>query len=173
MRVIALSLRLVGDQELLNLQPTPDDDKSEEAETDLVFVGLAGIMDPPRPNVREAVLRCHAAGIRVCMITGDHQATAMAIAKNLGIMVRRLRRSHLQLLSLAAVLPLPLSGMHRPRAHGGFARVFCTRRTRAAATARSTATACLRCRRRRWVQRPFLPSDRSRHALRVCRSWLR
>ncbi|MBI4415480.1 MAG: HAD-IC family P-type ATPase, partial [Euryarchaeota archaeon] len=52
---------------------------------DLVFVGFVGLMDPPRPGVAESVRRCHAAGIRVIMLTGDHRLTAEAIARRLSI----------------------------------------------------------------------------------------
>jgi Ca2+-transporting ATPase len=58
---------------------------AEAVERDLVFVGLAGMYDPPRPEAREAVAQCRAAGIRVVMITGDHPRTAMAIAREIGI----------------------------------------------------------------------------------------
>ena len=58
---------------------------AEAVERDLVFVGLAGMYDPPRPEAKEAVAKCRAAGIRVVMITGDHPHTAMAIARELGI----------------------------------------------------------------------------------------
>ena len=51
----------------------------------LVFLGLAGMLDPPRAGVQEAISGCQAAGIRVVMITGDHAATAQAIARQLGI----------------------------------------------------------------------------------------
>lgn len=57
----------------------------EEIERDLVFVGLAGMYDPPRAEAKEAVGKCRAAGIRVVMITGDHPHTATAIARELGI----------------------------------------------------------------------------------------
>ncbi|MCS7298309.1 MAG: HAD-IC family P-type ATPase [Bacteroidia bacterium] len=53
--------------------------------SDLIFVGLVGLMDPPRAGVPQAVADCHAAGIRVLMITGDHAATAQAIAAQIGI----------------------------------------------------------------------------------------
>lgn len=56
-----------------------------DIERDLIFLGLCGIVDPPRPEVAEAIKLCHQAGIRVCMITGDHQSTAAAIADQLGI----------------------------------------------------------------------------------------
>lgn len=52
----------------------------------LIFAGLAGMLDPPRAGVRQAIARCHAAGIKVVMITGDHPATATAIAGELGIL---------------------------------------------------------------------------------------
>lgn len=58
---------------------------SEEAERDLTFIGLQGMMDPPRPEVKVAVKECRDAGIKTVMITGDHVATACAIAKELGI----------------------------------------------------------------------------------------
>ena len=58
----------------------------ETAEEDLVYAGVVGIIDPPRPEVRPAVAEAQAAGIRVIMITGDHPATAARIARDLGIM---------------------------------------------------------------------------------------
>ena len=57
--------------------------KAREIESDLVFCGLIGMMDPPREAVRAAVASSHAAGIRTIMITGDHPLTASAIARNL------------------------------------------------------------------------------------------
>jgi len=54
-------------------------------EDELVFVGLAAMHDPPRPEVRDAVMRCHGAGIRVIMITGDYGLTAEAVAAEVGI----------------------------------------------------------------------------------------
>jgi Ca2+-transporting ATPase len=56
-----------------------------EIERDLVFLGLAALIDPPRPEAREAVADCLTAGITPVMITGDHPGTAMAIARRLGI----------------------------------------------------------------------------------------
>jgi Ca2+-transporting ATPase len=58
---------------------------AESVEHDLVFVGLTGMYDPPRAEAKVAVARCHAAGIRVVMITGDHPHTALAIGRELGI----------------------------------------------------------------------------------------
>jgi Ca2+-transporting ATPase len=57
----------------------------EAEEVDLVWVGLVGIIDPPRPEAKEAVHRCHQAGIRVIMVTGDHPDTAYAIGQELGM----------------------------------------------------------------------------------------
>jgi calcium-translocating P-type ATPase len=57
----------------------------EQAERDLCLVGLAAMLDPPRPEVRDAVRRCHAAGVRVMVITGDHGLTGAAVAERVGI----------------------------------------------------------------------------------------
>jgi len=62
-----------------------DAGESADQEHDLVFSGLAGMIDPPRDEAREAVARCRSAGIRPVMITGDHPATALAIARELGM----------------------------------------------------------------------------------------
>ncbi len=57
----------------------------EDAERDLCLLGLVGLLDPPRPEAREAVARCHDAGIRIHILTGDHGLTAAAIARQVGI----------------------------------------------------------------------------------------
>ena len=59
--------------------------KHASIDRDLVFLGLVGMIDPPRPGAIAAVRACHTAGIRVKMITGDHPGTAIAIARQLGI----------------------------------------------------------------------------------------
>lgn len=58
----------------------------EEMENGLIFVGLVGMIDPPRPEVMDSIRECDGAGIRTVMITGDHVVTASAIAKQLGIL---------------------------------------------------------------------------------------
>ncbi|MCB8505252.1 calcium-translocating P-type ATPase, PMCA-type [Enterococcus durans] len=63
----------------------PEELLSEDIENQLTFVGLVGMIDPPRQEVKEAVAQCYDAGIRPVMITGDHKLTAIAIAKELAI----------------------------------------------------------------------------------------
>ena len=62
-----------------------------EAERDLTLLGLVAMIDPPRPEVADAVARCHRAGIRIIVITGDHPRTAVAIANRIGIAGSRAR----------------------------------------------------------------------------------
>jgi Ca2+-transporting ATPase len=64
----------------------PPDLTPESLEQHMVFVGLCGMIDPVRPEVKDAVARCHAAGIRAVMITGDHIDTAVAIARELDLL---------------------------------------------------------------------------------------
>lgn len=75
MRVLALGYRTSEKDEI-----GPDDVK------DLVWVGITGIIDPPRQGIKESIEECKTAGIRVVMVTGDHKRTAAAIAKEIGIL---------------------------------------------------------------------------------------
>lgn len=63
----------------------PEDCSPENLEKDLTYVGLSGMIDPVRPEVKDAIIECREAGIRPIMITGDHRDTAAAIAMELGI----------------------------------------------------------------------------------------
>ena len=76
LRVLGFAVRSVSE--------VPEDENCD-LESDLTFVGVVGMIDPPRKEVIQAVETCHTAGIRVVMITGDHKVTAMAIAKQLHI----------------------------------------------------------------------------------------
>lgn len=77
LRVLAVAYKPLNDE---------DEDKSKEAlEHNLIFVGLIGMIDPPREEARAAIETCHQAGIKTVMITGDHPNTAMAIASELKI----------------------------------------------------------------------------------------
>ncbi|MCP2727956.1 cation-translocating P-type ATPase [Limnofasciculus baicalensis] len=85
-RMAGAGLRVLGfAYKSLNTLPTLGIDASETVEQELVWLGLVGMLDAPRPEVMEAVRRCRDAGIRPVMITGDHQLTAKAIAHALGI----------------------------------------------------------------------------------------
>ena len=75
-------LRLLGFA-MKNINTLPKE--GDMIEEDLAFIGIMGIIDPPRVEVKHAINTCHEAGIRVIMITGDHKLTAKAIAKDLGI----------------------------------------------------------------------------------------
>lgn len=77
LRVLSLAIRLYDDK--------PNSFDSKELEKDMVFVGLTGMIDPVRPEAKEAVQECRQAGIRPIMITGDQLDTAVAIAKELEI----------------------------------------------------------------------------------------
>ena len=78
----ALRVLACGYQDIESL---PEPSGSAQLETGLTFVGLVGMIDPPRLEVKDAVGQCYAAGIRPVMITGDHKLTAVAIARELDI----------------------------------------------------------------------------------------
>jgi sodium/potassium-transporting ATPase subunit alpha len=77
LRVLAFAFRETKSDEKIN--------SNEDAEKDMVFLGFIGLEDPPRPEVPEAIKKCREAGIRVIMITGDGSRTALAIAKEIGL----------------------------------------------------------------------------------------
>ncbi len=78
LRVLAVACRR-------DLPANPQDLGTDELERDLVFLGLVGMMDPPRQEAKDAIATCRTAGIRPVMITGDHRATALAIGRELGL----------------------------------------------------------------------------------------
>ncbi|MFH1864569.1 MAG: cation-transporting P-type ATPase, partial [Candidatus Eisenbacteria bacterium] len=77
LRVLAIAFRPLG---------TDDRDYTmEEAERDVTFLGLAGMIDPPKEGVKEAIAECHAAKIRTFIMTGDHAITAQAVGREIGL----------------------------------------------------------------------------------------
>jgi len=78
LRVLAMAYK--------ELDHEPTDDEMKNIENDLIYVGMVGMIDPPREEVKVAVEKCKTAGIKTVMITGDHKITAVAIAKALGIL---------------------------------------------------------------------------------------
>lgn len=78
LRVLAMAYK--------ELDHEPTDEEMKTIENDLIFIGMVGMIDPPREEVKVAVEKCKTAGIKTVMITGDHKATAVAIAKELGIL---------------------------------------------------------------------------------------
>ena len=78
LRVLAIACK--------EIDAVPEELSSDDLENGLIFAGLIGMIDPPRPEARDAVAVCRKAGIKPVMITGDHVVTASAIAKELGIL---------------------------------------------------------------------------------------
>ena len=78
LRVLAYAFKKVNDSDWVEFP-------KKDLETKLTFIGMTGLIDPPRPEAKMAVATCRKAGIRTCMITGDHKDTAVAIAKELDI----------------------------------------------------------------------------------------
>ncbi len=75
LRVLGLAYKRLDDGEI-----------TESIEQDMVFTGMVGMIDPPRPEAKEAIERCDRAGVKSVMITGDHKNTAVAIARELGLL---------------------------------------------------------------------------------------
>lgn len=78
LRVLAIGYKVLDHPDVQNLE-------QNELETSLTFIGLVGMIDPPREEAKDAIALCKKAGIKTIMITGDHKNTAVAIAKELGI----------------------------------------------------------------------------------------
>ncbi len=83
-KMASKALRVLGSA-MKETPSLPDEISPESLEQDLTFIGLAGMIDPVRPEVKAAIEECRRAGIRPLMITGDHKDTAVAIAKELGL----------------------------------------------------------------------------------------
>ena len=78
LRVLAMAYK--------KLDHEPNEKEMKNIESDLTFIGMVGMIDPPREEVKDAIKKCKSAGIKTVMITGDHKITAVAIAKELGIL---------------------------------------------------------------------------------------
>ena len=78
LRVLAMAYK--------ELDHKPEKEEMETLESNLIYIGMVGMIDPPREEAKEAVKKCKTAGIKTVMITGDHKITATAIAKELGIL---------------------------------------------------------------------------------------
>ncbi len=78
LRVLAMGYKV--------LDHKPTDEDKDNLESELTYIGMVGMIDPPRLEVKDAVAKCKSAGIKTVMITGDHKITATAIAKSLGIL---------------------------------------------------------------------------------------
>ncbi|OGJ18875.1 hypothetical protein A3K73_07110, partial [Candidatus Pacearchaeota archaeon RBG_13_36_9] len=91
MRILAFSYKILTKQ--------AKEITEENAERNLIFVGLQGMIDPPRPEVREAVRQCEEAGIKIVMITGDSAVTAKAVGKEIGLRGEVIEASQLKKMS--------------------------------------------------------------------------
>jgi len=97
MRVLGLAYKIT---------PASTDNLSEDLVNDLVFVGVIGMIDPPRPQVKEAIAKARKAGIRVIMKTGDHKDTAVAIAKEIGMIGEKVQSKYPEVLTEQELLKL-------------------------------------------------------------------
>jgi Ca2+-transporting ATPase len=92
-RMASQGLRVLGlAYKTIPCESLRDEEDENLMESDLVFIGLVGLIDPPKQGVKEAVDTCQQAGIHVVMITGDHIETATAIASQLGIIKNHIPR---------------------------------------------------------------------------------
>ena len=85
-RILAVAQAMADDALRVLAVATRTEATPENAQRDLTFLGLVGMIDPPRPEARDAIATCERAGISVVMITGDHPTTARAVARELGIL---------------------------------------------------------------------------------------
>jgi len=90
MRVLALANKRVSD---LRLNGSSSEELDKEMESDLCFLGLTGLRDPPREQVSKSIIECHKAHISVCMVTGDHPSTALYVAKQLGLVPKEINET--------------------------------------------------------------------------------
>ncbi len=97
MRVLGLAYKIT---------PPGTDNLSEDLVNDLVLVGVVGMIDPPRPEVKEAIAKARKAGIRVIMKTGDHKGTAVAIAKEIGLIDEETKSKNPEVLTEQELLKL-------------------------------------------------------------------
>ncbi len=82
-RVLAMATKIL---------PNEPAELSQGIEEDMTFLGLAALLDPPRPKVEAAVKEARSAGIKVIMLTGDHELTAYSISKKVGIITSEIKR---------------------------------------------------------------------------------
>jgi len=97
MRVLGLAYKIT---------PVSTDNLTEDLVNDLVLVGVVGMLDPPRPQVKEAIAKARKAGIRVIMKTGDHKDTAVAVAKEIGMIGEKTKSKRPEVLTEQELLKL-------------------------------------------------------------------
>ncbi len=85
-RVLALASKTIDAPENNQIDNADESDQTDDAdESDFIYLGMVGMLDPPRPEIAEAIEKCRTAGIRVFMITGDYHVTAESIARQVGL----------------------------------------------------------------------------------------
>ncbi|HET9590444.1 MAG TPA: cation-translocating P-type ATPase [Anaerolineales bacterium] len=85
-QILEAALQMAGEALRVLAVASHADTHIEKAEQEMTFLGLLGMIDPPRPEAKEAIRTCERAGIKVVMITGDHPLTALAVARELGLL---------------------------------------------------------------------------------------